>query len=264
MTVYTLDGDSWVAKGTTTNTGHFDGNQFAISTDGNFIAGGATGGSQQLRFITYSGTDWTTMTIDAPAESAPYYFPVSVGMSPDGDKVFAIDNGNNVYTYSSADGYQSYFHNRPSGDLELGGNYIAFSGNGNFFAGQGYDSHDRYAMLVYQYQEEIHKWALMSTIPAPSGTTYCIGTSVYSASLNYNGTLLSFGDCGVHAQDGAAYVYQSDGTAWTQLATTLYGVAGDASDFGYSVALSGDGSKLVVGAPEQKHRGNGEILHFVC
>src|SRR6185295_6081487 len=52
---------------------------------------------------------------------------------------------------------------------------------------------------------------------------------------------------------GAAYVFARNGSAWLQIAklTPSNGAAED--EFGYSVAISGSGERIAIGAPGKDH-----------
>lgn len=56
---------------------------------------------------------------------------------------------------------------------------------------------------------------------------------------------------------GAAYVFSRSGTTWTQQAYIKAGNTGAVDYFGMSVDLSGDGNKLIVGAPFEDGNGMG-------
>jgi FG-GAP repeat len=61
-------------------------------------------------------------------------------------------------------------------------------------------------------------------------------------------------------QAGAAYVFVRNGSAWTQQAYLKASNPGDAEDgdtFGYSVAISGDGNLVAVGAPSEDSDASG-------
>ena len=84
--------------------------------------------------------------------------------------------------------------------------------------------------------------------------------SGYSVSLSSNGLILAAGGPGNNTNQGHVRLYKYDGSAWSQLGADINGeVSRDNS--GHSVALSGDGLTMAVGAP--KNNGNGEISGHV-
>jgi hypothetical protein len=80
---------------------------------------------------------------------------------------------------------------------------------------------------------------------AGDGNTLAIGASAEdSGSAGVNGSQ----DDNSSANCGAAYLFARSGTSWTQQAYIKAPNAGQADSFGDSVALSGDGNALAVGA----------------
>ena len=82
--------------------------------------------------------------------------------------------------------------------------------------------------------------------------------SGYSVSLSGDGTVMAIGarnNDGAGANAGQARVYQYNGAAWVQLGADMNGeAAGDL--FGYSVALSSDGTRLAVGGSGNDNNGD--------
>jgi hypothetical protein len=70
-----------------------------------------------------------------------------------------------------------------------------------------------------------------------------------SVALSSDGTVIAIGGClndGVGAEAGHARVYQYSGSSWVQLGSDIDGeAAGD--EFGFSIALSSDGTVVAVG-----------------
>ena len=70
-----------------------------------------------------------------------------------------------------------------------------------------------------------------------------------TVSLADSANVLAVGAPFANSDDGLVRVYAYDGAAWSQLGADLLGTSSDAEKFGQSVALSGDGTTLAVGAP---------------
>lgn len=71
----------------------------------------------------------------------------------------------------------------------------------------------------------------------------------FSMAISNNGNWMVVGSPGLNSSRGAVYVYEYSGGAWVQRGGTIQASDGVASDrFGYSVAISDDGSKIIVGA----------------
>jgi hypothetical protein len=94
----------------------------------------------------------------------------------------------------------------------------------------------------------------ISIIIPPSINNLLNNKQITSVSLNNNGTTLAFG-CPSHADKGCVFIYNSINNNEWKINIILNG---DESQerFGYSIALSGDGNKIVIGAPDN----SGELI----
>ena len=72
--------------------------------------------------------------------------------------------------------------------------------------------------------------------------------SGHSVSLSDDGTRVAIGAHGIDGGDGHVRVYSWNGTKWNQLGDDIDGEAANDRS-GYSVSLSGDGSRVAIGAP---------------
>ena len=73
----------------------------------------------------------------------------------------------------------------------------------------------------------------------------------HSVSLNFDGSMLAVGSPLDQSAGGLAYVYTHTGSTWTE--TTIeppITLDGSSSTFGWSVSLTSDGDRLLVGMPE--------------
>jgi hypothetical protein len=82
-----------------------------------------------------------------------------------------------------------------------------------------------------------------------------------SVSLSADGTVAAIGAVGVNSYDGAVFIYGSTSEAWTSptFEADIPGSAESGQEFGWSVALSSDGTLLLVGAP---FNFGGEVVVF--
>jgi hypothetical protein len=53
---------------------------------------------------------------------------------------------------------------------------------------------------------------------------------------------------------GLARVYEWDGSSWVQRGGDIDGEANGCQDFGYAIAMSGDGSVLAIGDPRNNNK----------
>ncbi len=74
----------------------------------------------------------------------------------------------------------------------------------------------------------------------------------FSVALSNDGTTAIVGGPGDSDSIGAAWVFRFSGGKWTQQGSKLAGSNADASQQGFSVALSGDGNTALVGGPGEE------------
>jgi hypothetical protein len=77
------------------------------------------------------------------------------------------------------------------------------------------------------------------------------GDAGWSVALNGTGTLAAVGAPGSEGARGTVHLYEDTGSGWQVQSSVVASVRGGGDRFGFSVALSSDGSTLVVGAPEE-------------
>jgi hypothetical protein len=83
--------------------------------------------------------------------------------------------------------------------------------------------------------------------------TSLLGTSV---ALSSNGNIAFVGAPGNHSDSGAAFAFARSGEKWAQQGTKITGSGGTGSpEFGYSVALSAEGTTALVGGPHDGESG---------
>jgi FG-GAP repeat len=187
--------------------------------------------------------------IKASNSAADLKFGSTVASSSDGSVVattggLSVANDIYIYRYDPGSGWsEEIIADIPSGFIKS----LSISGDGNVIA-VGNTQNNVY---VYKFTTA---WALEFTIPTPGGSA-TFGSSV---ALSRDGQSLAIGDP-TFSTNGSAYVFidDLDGT-WSQRGTLMtapdatvnlgagIGVAADA--FGQSVALSSDGTLLVVAA----------------
>ena len=109
------------------------------------------------------------------------------------------------------------------------------------------------AVYVYTYNSSTESWSSAVTLSFPSGLGAGTGFGD-SLALSGNGEVALVGapygnyNAITGLYEGAAFVYTNNGTGWSNTPVTL-SVPSGAGDFGYSVALSANGTVALVGAP---------------
>jgi hypothetical protein len=289
-------------KASITVVGDRFGYDVALSVDGNTLAVGAYGEasfSGAVYVYTRSGTDWTQQAyVKASNTEANDGFGVRVALSDDGDTlaVGAVgedsdatginnDGSNNsapgsgavyVFTRSGTDWtQQAYVKASNTGADDVFGWSIALSSDGNTLAVAAYregsnatginqdgtnnDASNSGAVYVYTRSGTV--WSQQAYIKASNtGSSDEFG---YHIALSGDGDTLAVGAhfegssvAGINndgtnnaaIKSGAVYVYTRSGTAWTQQAYVKASNTDANDEFGFSVALSGDGNTLAVGA----------------
>jgi hypothetical protein len=92
----------------------------------------------------------------------------------------------------------------------------------------------------------VDAWVQQAKLAASDGTAGdYFGRSV---SLTTDGNMALVGANGANSSTGAAYVYARSGSSWTEQARLTASDGAIYEYFGYSVALNGDGSTVIVGA----------------
>jgi cysteine-rich repeat protein len=252
--VYTRSGTMWTQQAyiKASNTGRFDnfGLSLSLSADGSTLAVGAQfeasaatgiGGDQSddSRFgagavyvFTRAGTTWNEQAyIKASATDFNDLFGCSVSLSNDGATL--------AVGAEAEDGGTTGIGGDPDDDSapNAGAAYV-FTRNNTAWSQQAY------VKASNTGAEDIYGF---SVALAGDGATLAVGAPwEASAATGIDGP----GDDNSVGQSGAVYVYTRSGAAWSQQA---YVKASNAKpqDFGWSVALSNDGSMLLVGAPDE-------------
>ena len=238
-----------------------DGNRLAIGAGGNDGNGTESG---HVRVYQWSDSAWAQLGSDINGEAARDRSGESVSLSSDGNRLAIGAGGNDgngtnsghvrVYEWSGSTWIQlgADIDGEAAGDnfgfsvsLSPDGNRLAIGTPHN--AGIGANSgHVR----VYQWSGMA--WAqLGADIDAEAAADY----SGFSVSLSPDGNRLAIGAIWNGSYSGHVRVYHWSGTAWVQLGADIDGE--QASDHsGWSVSLSSDGNRLVIGADQNDGNGS--------
>jgi hypothetical protein len=132
--------------------------------------------------------------------------------------------------------------------LSQDGNTLAIGArneDGNSAGGPGNnDATDAGAVYVFTRSGTV--WTQQAYIKA---ATPVLGDNFgYDVSLSADGNTLATSAIGKDGNEGALYIFNRNGATWTEAAILKASVPALDDVFGYSVALSGDGATLAVGA----------------
>jgi hypothetical protein len=219
----------------------------ALSGDGNTLAVGAPFESSSLSGVTAGVIDETTAGNGAFFAGAAYVYTRSGGAWPQQAYVKASNTASSdLFGYSvalSGDGNTLAV----GAPLEDGGHTGVTAGPVNE-AATGNAATDSGA--AYVYTRSGSAWSQQAYVKASNtGSGDNFGTSL---SLASDGNTLAIGaplEDNAFVDSGAAYVYTRTAGAWAQQAYVKASNTGLRDNFGTSLALSGDGTALAVGAP---------------
>lgn len=262
----------WVQKGNTIEGKHVSersGFSISLSSDGNTIAIGAPYKDWNNNFANPAGTarvfrynhnteTWVQIGQDINGQGFQYYSGSAVELSGDG-KVLAIGTphegiGGVVRVYENIAG--SWTQKGRSlyaiGSADRFGRSLSLSADGSVLAVGGYvNSFVAYAtghVRVFEYLS--NNWQQIGSDIFGVSFQENFG---FGVSLSEDGTFLGVGGFlggSVGSMDrGVFRVYKNESGVWTKLFSDIYG-KDDFEYLGYSVALSGSGTRGVVGAPQ--------------
>ena len=239
------------------------GRSVSMSSDGTIVAIGAPyndgGGSNSghVRVYQYSSGSWSQLGGDINGEAVNDYSGNAVSLSSDGTVVaigaYRNDGGGSdrghvrVYQYSGGSWSQL------GGDIDGESNYeelghsVSLSPDGTAVAIGSYIGSGNYAGHVRVYSYYNAQWNKRGD-DIDGEAAY--DKSGFSVSLNSDGTKVAIGAYDNDengSNSGHVRVYQIDFGAWVQLGSDIDGEAAY-DNFGYSVSLSSDGTKVAIGA----------------
>ncbi len=313
--VFTRSGSTWSQQAyvKASNAGGYDyfGTSVALSGDGNTLAVGAIGEDSKATGIngdeadnssndqgavyvfTRSGSTWSQQAyVKGMYDDSNDGFGISVALSGDGNTLAVGARGKLMYTGAayvfsrsgSTWSQQAYVmgSNRESDDLF--GISVALSGDGNTLAvgaigedsnatginGNQADNSASDAGAVYVFTRSGSTWSQQAYVKASNtASNDSFGSSV---ALSGDGNTLAIGAdredsnaTGINGSEvdnsaseaGAVYVFTRSGSTWSQQAYVKASNTQAGDQFGYGVALSGDGNTLAVGATYESSNATG-------
>jgi hypothetical protein len=230
-----------------------DGFGYAVALTGStaFIgAPGRTGAAGDVYLFSSAGGSWTQQaTLAASDGQAGDRFGISLAVSDTVALIGSSDyriGGGVVYVFTPGGGSwqqsaEVKASHRKNGSLF--GESVSLSGTtavvgsyaSNKYQGAGY---------VFTQGTTVSKWAQAAQVMASDGQG---GGDLFGRSVALSGTTLVVGAPDHNAEQGAVYIYTSNGSTWS-LAAELSDPAGKNGDmFGLAVAISG--STILIGAP---------------
>ena len=273
--LYDWSGSAWVQLGADIDGEAVDdqsGFYVSLSSDGSRVAIGAylndgTGSTAgHVRLYEWSGSAWVQLGADIDGEAIGDVSGYAVSLSSNGNRVaigaFLNDgNGSNaghvrVYDWDGSDWVQvgADIDGEAAGDIS--GEHVFLRSDGNRVAiGASFNDeigHNTGHVRVYEWNG--FAWTKLGADIEGEATGDLSG---YSVSLS-DGNRLAIGayaNDGNGTNAGHARVYEWNGFAWNKLGADIDGEAVD-DNSGSSVSLSGDGTRVAIGARINDGNGN--------
>lgn len=267
--VYDWDGVNWTQTGNDIDgeaTGDQSGVSISLSSNGNYLAIGATGNdgngtnAGHTRVFNWDGVNWTQVGNDIDGEAAGDASGGAVSLSADGDRIAigAVNNNGNtghvrVYDWDGSAWTQvgSDIDGEAIGDQS--GSCVSLSSNGNILAVGAIDNDGNGASAghVRIFNWNGTNWVQLGSDIDGEAAGDASGGSV---ALSSDGGRVAIGAANNNGNTGHVRLYDWDGSAWTQVGNDIDGEA--ASDqSGSTVSLSSDGDRVAIGAIDND--GNG-------
>ncbi len=245
--------------------GDFSGGSIQLSLDGSIVAISARGNdgngsdSGHVRVFENIGDNWIQIGQDIDGEEAGDISGESISLSHDGS-IIAIGTSNNgdftghVRIFENIGGSWIQIGQDIDGENEfdLAGRSVSLSSNGTIIAvGSPGNSNSEISSGHVRIFENIGgSWTQIGQSIDGEDELDNSGRSV---SLSYDGSIVAIGT-GLNGSSGHVRVYENINDTWLQIGQDIDGE--EAGDFsGESISLSGDGTIVAVGAPENSANG---------
>jgi flagellin-like hook-associated protein FlgL len=267
--------DSWVFDTEIDGVGGSDksGSAISLSYDGSTLAIGAANNddgpgsnSGHVRVFRDNGATWQQLGSAILGEASGDLSGSAVSLSADGNTV-AIgapdndDNGGNsghVRVFENIAGTWTQVGIDIDGEAtdDVSGSYVAISADASIVAvgAHANDSNGQNSGHVRIYQDNGGTWTSIGEI-----TGVAAADLAGAVSLSSDGRTIAVGarenDDGPGNNSGHVRIFNYDGSSWNQVGDAILGSA-DSDHSGYSVALSGDGKTVAIGAKDHDDGAN--------
>src|SRR5579864_2254687 len=278
--VFTRSGNTWVQEGAKLSARDaigervFQGRSVAISADGNTALIGGDGDSES------TGAAWVFTRADSVwTQQAKLIGSGAIGKSGQGSAVALSADGNTAliggmsdgdgigaaWVFTRTNGIWTQQGAKLAGTGAVGtasqGRSVAIAADGNTaLIGGSTDDHNHGAVWIFTRAGDT--WAQQGDKLVGSQS---VGSAIfqgYGAALSGDGNTAVAAGYGDDRNTGAAWVFVRSGSGWTQTGGKLVGAGAlGGAQQGYSAALSADGNRLLLGAPNDD-RGAGAAWEF--
>lgn len=244
------------------------GRSVAMSADGNIVIIGAPHNGGNGRDAGHAwvyelvGGTWVQKGSDIDGEAVGDYCGISVDMSADGNTIIigaSRNNGNgsnsgHARVYEFSDGV--WVQKGPDIDGEAAGDEFGFSvamsadGNCVVIGAPGNDGNGSNSGHVRVYEFRGASWVQKGADINGEAADDNAGWSGFSVAMSDDGNSVIIGaweNDGNGSNSGHARVYEFSSGTWTQKGSDIDGEAAH-DGFGHSVAMSADGTSVIIGA----------------
>ena len=191
------------------------------------------------------------------------YFGYSVSISSDGNTAIVgayndDSSRGSVYIYNrsgSTWSQQAKLVPNDGATNDYFGYSVSISGDGTtaIVGAYGDDDKGSDSGSAYIYTRSGSTWSYQAKlVPNDGATDDYFGYSVAISSDGNTAIVGAVGDDGVDINTGSAYIYTRSGSTWSQQTKLTATDATLQDSFGSSVAISGDGNTVIVGAPNSE------------
>jgi hypothetical protein len=248
--IYKWDGFGWSQSGSDIMGEAIDdifGSSVALSADGSVVAIGAPNngeGKGHVRVYAWSGSTWAQLGSDIDGLTTADRIGRSVALSADGSIMATggILAGDRVRIYVwNGSVWSQRGQTLTSGSNSFFGYSISLSADGSSIAVGAYSNRGYTAVYRWNGIEWVQRGS--NILGESNGDN-----SGWSVALSADGSIVAIGAISSGSSAGQVRVFGWNGTTWQQRGSNIGGlVAYD--QFGYSVALSADGTIVVSGSP---------------
>jgi hypothetical protein len=236
------------------------GEPYYFDSDGQIYVG-------QVRIFDWSGTEWQQLGEAIIGKASSDNSGQAVSLSADGTRVAIGAPGNNgftgqirIYEWNGMAWAQLGQDIDGEASPESFGRTIALSGDGQRVIA-GAPMHEVSPGTAAGYAK-VFEWDGTNWVPLGSTITETTAAAGQGWSVDIDGLGNRIAVGGIyHAGKGRVYVYDWDGTQWTQTGAHFEGQVTD-EGLGYAVSLSGSGNRLAIGSPTDNLGGHVTVFDW--
>jgi hypothetical protein len=261
--IFTRSGSTWSEQFTVQESGDF-GVAVDISADGNTVVVGDRS-NEKAYIYTRSGTTWSEQQqLQSSDGLSNDYFGTSVSISDDGNTVVVgayaetttQDDSGAAYIFTRSGTTWSEQQKIKGSDVNRAGNdgikdyfgtAVGISGDGNtiIVGAPWWDGDYAREGAAYIFTKSGSTWSEQTIL-----FDDMIGSPEFGNSVH----LTTDGNTAIVATDeanGKVYIFTRSGTTWSQQQILTASDATNWDSFGKNISISGDGSVIIVGAPNE-------------